>query len=79
MSKYYGSLDCKKCGQKIRFIRTLAGSWMPVNEEEVSGADIAGETIVTHGGEVLRGLAAKEAVGFVPHWATCPNAKEFRK
>ena len=54
---------CKKCKAKIRWIKTKKGKWMPVDSKEI--------TIVTIVGEIQK--------GYIPHWATCPNAEEFRK
>ena len=54
---------CKKCKAKIRWIRTEKGKWMPVDPKEI--------TIITIEGETKK--------GYIPHWATCPNADEFRK
>ena len=53
---------CKKCKAEIRWIRTPKLKWMPVDPKEI--------TIVTITGEVKK--------GYIPHWATCPNADEFR-
>lgn len=37
-----------------------------------------GRTLITEDGEVLRGVEVGDR-GFRPHWASCPNAKDFRK
>ena len=38
------------------------------------------ETFVTQEGKVERGKRSKEGqIGYISHWATCPQAKRFRK
>jgi len=54
---------CKGCGKKIKWIKTEKGKDMTVDPE------IA--TVITEKGKTIR--------GFIPHWATCPEAKKFRK
>jgi len=51
------------CGVYIEWVKTKAGKSMPV--------DPAGVTIVTKEGETVR--------GYIPHWATCPKAKLFKR
>lgn len=74
---------CSGCGQRIRWIKTVAGKMMPCN---VSLVVIDGMTdtvkkkltIVTDNGVVISNPHAGLA-GYVPHWATCPKANTFRK
>ena len=54
---------CKKCKAKIRWIKTKNQKWMPVDFKEI--------TVITLEGEIVK--------GYLPHWASCPNADEFRK
>ena len=54
---------CRGCGVYIEWIKTTAGKDMPVDPAEI--------TIVTATGETKR--------GFIPHWATCPKANQFKK
>ena len=54
---------CSKCNAKIEWIKTEKGRQMPVDLEPV--------TVVTKEGKTVR--------GYIPHWATCPNADDFRK
>ena len=54
---------CKKCKAKIRWIRTKKLEWMPVDFKLI--------TIITLEGEIVK--------GFIPHWATCKFADDFRK
>ena len=54
---------CKGCGAEIIWIKTKAGKSMPCNLEKI--------TIVTEQGETI--------VGYVPHWATCSKANDFKE
>ncbi|MBT8453900.1 MAG: hypothetical protein KJO40_18205 [Deltaproteobacteria bacterium] len=54
---------CKSCGAEIRWIKTTAGNPMPCNQEQ--------QTFVTPDGQTLR--------GHVPHWATCPHSKQWKR
>jgi len=53
---------CQGCGIYIEWIKTKAGKNMPV--------DPAGVTVITADGRTVR--------GFIPHWATCPKANQFK-
>ncbi|MDD5065201.1 MAG: hypothetical protein PHQ35_10655 [Phycisphaerae bacterium] len=56
--------NCKGCGRLILWIRTKNGKDMPVDyPDEI--------TIITKDGRTEK--------GFIPHWATCPQAKQFKK
>lgn len=54
---------CKGCSADIIWIRTTAGKSMPCNPEKT--------TVVTERGETI--------CGHIPHWATCPAYKKFKK
>lgn len=54
---------CKGCGKEIEWIRTEAGKQMPVDPDPV--------TVVLKDGRVVR--------GYIPHWATCEKAQEFKR
>jgi len=54
---------CRGCGQEIGWIETVKGASMPVDPEKV--------IIITKDG--------RSESGFVSHFATCPEAKRFRK
>ena len=78
---------CKSCGKEIRWIKTAAGKNMPVDAEEITyrkngkGKSI----IVTKNGEVHaanivpNGTPDATGVGYISHFATCPNADQHRK
>ena len=53
---------CKGCKAEIGFIKTKQGKKMPVDPKKV--------TVVTKGGSVV--------TGYISHFATCPEAKQFR-
>ena len=45
-------------------------------------AEGGNQVFITDEGETITGSATEEntgEVGFVPHWATCPAAGQFRK
>lgn len=56
-------MKCKGCGAEILWIKTKNGKIMPCNTDKT--------TIVTSQGETI--------TGHVPHWATCPKAKDFKE
>lgn len=70
---------CRSCGCAIRFVKTPRGKWLPCDVERVSGSDIDGDTIVTDDGGIVKGKEAENAVGYVPHWATCVSPELFRR
>jgi len=80
---------CKSCGAEIRWIKTPAGNVMPCNTEPVEYWDGYGGTtkVVTETGGVvpasleqpsLFDLDVPPKTGYIPHWATCPNANRHR-
>lgn len=77
---------CKSCGASIVWIATQAGKNMPCNAEQVTyWKDAKGKTtIITPNGETVRAslsgdLERATGIGYIPHWATCPQASNFRK
>lgn len=72
---------CKACGQEILWITTTKEKKMPVNPALISFSCGPGpETFVTQGGKVERGKrdANGTAVGYISHFATCPEADKLR-
>jgi len=75
---------CKGCGAEIDWIRTRTGKNMPIDPEPVFVIIGDGkEHFVTDEGEVISGRVVSTddgtaEVAFVPHWATCPVAGQFR-
>lgn len=79
---------CKACQADIRWIRSKAGKSMPVDPSEfpVVPDDDGNVWAVTDDGEVFRGRTCSESYeaerwvyAMVSHFATCPNADQFRK
>jgi hypothetical protein len=72
--------NCRSCGAIIKFIKTKKGKWMPVDPELLTAEDVElGDVIVTDSGEVTK-VTEKTgiALGYISHFATCPNADEHR-
>ncbi len=77
---------CRGCGAPVVWIPTPGGKSMPCDAEQVLYRARKGAKgkIVTPNGQVLSadiGVAPEAAtgVGYVSHFATCPNAGEFRR
>ncbi len=78
---------CRGCGARIDWIRTKAGKMMPVDPAAIMVIEGEGrEVFVTDEGENITGRRALPEeenrdlpVGFVPHWATCRRAGDFRR
>ena len=77
---------CRGCGAPIGFIKTVAGKSIPVDPEEIVYWQTPGgsKKIVTPNGEVVSAELAGNpqtatGVGFVSHFATCPEAEKFHK
>ena len=59
---------CKLCGARIFFVKTEKGSLMPLDEKKR-------RIIVLDS----KGVYMRAEAGYETHYATCPNADEFRK
>lgn len=76
---------CKSCGAEIIWKRTFSGKSMPVDAEEIRFiADGGKELFVTDGGAVIHGTRAKAGqehtrIGYISHFATCPDADQYRR
>ncbi len=77
---------CKGCGKEIVFIRTESGKSMPCDIDKIMYWEDkkAKGKIVTSNGMVISSKFDGEpeeatGIGYLPHWSTCPNAKEFKK
>lgn len=72
---------CRGCGREILWAKTVRGRPMPLDPEP---DPLRGRIALHHDqATVLRGhdLATAQLQGdelYVPHWATCANAKDFR-
>lgn len=76
---------CKGCNRKIEWIRMKSGKSMPVDPEPEFvklGQDHGKCTFITDEGETIIGTKTSEdtgVIGFVPHWATCPESRQFKR
>lgn len=77
---------CKGCGAEIRWLKTAKGKNLPVDPDPIPyWKDPKGDRkVMTPNGEVITctctGKPGEETgIGYVPHWATCPEEKQFRK
>lgn len=77
--------QCKKCGAPIVWIQTPDRKWMPCNDGLVPyKQDKDGEDyVVTDRGELIHCTFEFECLptgaARIPHWATCPYAKDFKR
>jgi hypothetical protein len=75
---------CKKCAAAIRFIKMQSGKYMPVDPDKKPYREGGSEIFITDDGKMIRGHSpfGPEPVNgyaYTPHWATCPDAAEFRR
>jgi len=76
---------CRYCNADIIFIKTKAGKTMPLDAESIYFKDDPkGCSFVLLDGTVIKGTTVKEGtpdakIGFISHFATCPNANQARK
>lgn len=75
----YGT--CRGCGAQILWVVTQKGKAMPCNLYVICFTPGGGpETFVTPDGKVVRGKRSKDGeIGYISHFATCPQAKRFKK
>lgn len=70
---------CRSCGAPIRWVTTGAGNLMPLNAEP----DPAGNIEVLEGDWAVVHPAGQTTLDpgerWMPHWAVCPQAKEWRR
>ena len=74
---------CKSCGANIIFIQTLNGKLMPCDERPIPYREDPNGSmmLVTGDGRVVKAKldASSDLLGYVSHFATCPNANGHRK
>lgn len=77
---------CKACNAPIIWIKTVAGKSMPCDAEQVLywQKPKGKSTIITPNGETIKADLNGDpnkatGIGYVPHWATCPEASKFKK
>lgn len=76
---------CRGCGAPIVWITTPAGRSMPCDAVMVSfhpTLDGKDKVVTTHGavvsGNIVSSTEATD-IDYRPHWATCPQARSFKK
>ncbi len=81
-----GESTCRSCGARIVFIKSTKGRFIPCNPTVIRYKREEGgkEKVVLDTGEVVScrtDISADEmdGVGYISHFATCPNAKAHRK
>ena len=74
---------CRKCGANIKFIKTIGGKWLPVNPAAAYYILLCNiDLIVTEDVRIFACTVVDmitDCVGFIPHWATCEYANDFRR
>ena len=73
---------CKGCGAEIDWVRMKSGKAMPIDPEPVFVAEGGNQVFITDEGDTITGTASETNTGtvaFVPHWATCPAYKSFKR
>ena len=78
---------CKGCGKPILWKKTPAGKAIPCDPEPVAfwcehSDPLPKGRIVNQYGQVIAcdfsGQGPSTGTGYVPHWATCPKAEQFK-
>lgn len=77
---------CRGCGRPIMWIMTPGGKPMPCDTAPVyyklkaKGPDkIVTPEGVTVSCEIVATPGTADGYGFMPHWATCPEAGKFKR
>ena len=84
MPQLMRSSKCRGCGRPIAFIKTVKGKTMPVDPEAVYFIPAEkGKKYVMIDGTVHTGREPGDGeegwIGYISHFATCPEADSFRK
>lgn len=73
---------CRSCDAEIVWVRTKAGKNMPCDSEELCHDEMnQGDVLVTLDGHVQtvdKSRSFPNLKGYVSHFATCKDAKEWR-
>lgn len=74
------SSPCRGCGAPILWIKTAGGKAMPCDAEPVHFTPGGRDKLVTEDGRVVSGTIDHHGPekGYVSHFATCPQARQFR-
>lgn len=76
---------CRGCGAEILFVATPGGKYMPVDRQPLkywARPGAKGKVVDIHGRVIscdFEGEGQHTGLGFVSHFATCPQAGQFRK
>lgn len=76
---------CRGCGEPIHFVKSeKTGKFIPCDADLLDWTECdVGDSLVDPGsGEIHRLKGGNEdqgLVGYVPHWATCAKADDFRR
>ena len=73
---------CRSCEQSIDWVRTVSGKNMPVDPDYIQHDEVKpGTVLVTDGGNVITvkaGDRRPNIKGRISHFATCPEANQWR-
>lgn len=82
----YNTSKCRACGADIMFIKTIAGKTTPVDAQSlyfVPEADGKAMYVLPDGstarGRTVPDQRVDAKIGYISHFATCPQADKFRK
>lgn len=77
---------CSKCRADVIWVRTRAGKNMPCDPTPVTyWQDSKGKgRVITPNGETIAcrfegDMDKATGWGYIPHWGTCPNRRDFKK
>lgn len=77
---------CKACGAPIIWVGMQSGKSMPCDAQQVVywQSKTGKSTVITPNGETYRAdltgdIELATGIGYIPHWATCPQAANFKK
>lgn len=71
---------CRSCHAPVIWAQTLRDKFLPVNPEPSDKGQV---TLEEREGKpplaLYHGVKARGITYYVPHWATCPQSKQWRK
>lgn len=77
---------CRSCNAEIKWIQMTTGKRMPVDAAPISyriavPGSTGAKTLITPEGKVVSAFfdPGSKLIGYVSHFATCPNANQHRK
>lgn len=80
--------ECGSCHAEIEWVVTESGARMPLDVASVEGGNLTFTGRTVNGGREVRymkrqgregGLLAEPAPTYVSHFATCPDAAQYRR